>query len=77
MGVISILLFAGFFAKKYIPESFWNIHEGLSWIWYILDAILSMWAFFSWMGWTFGFKNVRIIIYNKLYSFIKRHIMGI
>lgn len=77
MGVISILLFAGFFAKKYIPESFWNIHEGLSWIWYIFDAILSMWAFFSWMGWTFGFKNVRIIIYNKLYSFIKRHIMGI
>ncbi|SDF54015.1 hypothetical protein SAMN05216518_108114 [Bacteroidales bacterium KHT7] len=76
MSIFAIILFVGFFAKRYMPDSIWNIHEVFKWFWYIIDALLSMWAFLSWMGWTYGFKNLKSIIFNKIHCLTKKLVMG-
>lgn len=75
MIVISILLFAGFFAKRYLPTSFWELHSSVSLCWYIIDGILSLWAFFSWIGIIWKFADLKQYLYRKVYIYFRRRLI--
>ena len=75
MIVISILLFVGFFAKRYLPTSFWELHPSVSLCWYIIDGILSLWAFFNWIGIIWKFADLKQYLYRKVYIYFRRRVM--
>lgn len=75
MIVISILLFVGFFAKRYLPTSFWELHPSVSLCWYIIDGILSLWAFFNWIGIIWKFADLKQYLYRKVYIYFRRRLM--
>ena len=75
MLVISILLFIGFFAKRYLPTSFWKLHPSVSLCWYIIDGILSLWAFFNWIGIIWKFADLKQCLYRKVYMYFRRRLI--
>lgn len=75
MLLLSFALFCGFFAKRYIPETFWDAHYSISWIWYTFDSLLSFWAFLNWFGWIWKFADLKTYIYNKTYENARRLLM--
>lgn len=76
MVVISLVLLAGFFAKRYMPPAFWDNHPTISYIWFVVDAILSLWAFLNWMGWIWKYIDLKQYIYNIIYAKSRRVLMG-
>ena len=76
MIVISLLLLTGFFAKRYMPSSFWKSHPCVAWIWYGFDVILSIWAFLNWIGVIWKYVDLKTYIYQKVYTYLKYKFMG-
>ncbi len=67
-GVIFIVIASLFIVKAYAPKEFFEKCKAASYIWYIVNTILTLWAILNWIGCIPKFADLKYRIYNWLHK---------
>lgn len=63
-GIISVVIASLFIVKAYVPKEFFEKCKGASYIWYIVNTILTLWAILNWTGCIPKFADLKNRIYH-------------
>ena len=71
-NIISIAILLGlaslFIVKAYVPKEFFEKCKTISYIWYIVNTILTLWAIFNWVGIIPKYVDLKSVIYTQLHK---------